>query len=160
MKKVCPTPWRIGHPTYQAADRQRITDHFLHQATLHPYKCRCALWHLTRNLNEELPTDQEAQPQDVARLQTLSATDFTDLVDADAKKTATAADRLALRHPDNLTRWRWSLKTLLRDVHKQLATTGTKDWEKKAHLYEDVLAYRLIECQALRAQASNTREAA
>lgn len=154
MATACPTPRRISHPTQEAANRQRINDRFIHHVIHHPYKCRCHSWHLTPNLDEELPTYQQPSPEDVDRLRHMNNAAFTALVDADAKKTAPISDRLALRHPHNLTRWRWSLKSLQRDVRKQLASDGPEGWRAKAQLYSDVVSDRLAECQALRVEAS------
>lgn len=160
MTLPCPTPQRVAHPNQEAAHRQRINDHVRDNATHYPYKCRCGHWHLTPNLDQELPTYQQAGPEDVARLRHLDHAAFTNLVDADAKKTAPIADRLALRHPDLLTRWRWSLKVLQRTVRDQLAQTGPDDWRIKAQTYDTVLTDRLAECKALRTHTPSQERAA
>jgi hypothetical protein len=89
--------------------------------------------------------------------------DFTNLVDTDIKRTADLPDRLALRHPDNLTRWRWALKDLRADVTRQLATNPdtpqTQTWRAKAEFYRNQVDLCLTECQQLRAQASVSRAA-
>ncbi|MDX3232944.1 hypothetical protein [Streptomyces sp. ME19-01-6] len=159
MTTACPTPRRVSHPTQEAADRQRVNDRFLHGAALHPYKCRCSRWHLTRNLDEELPTYQQAKPEDAERLRQLGDPAFRALVDADAKKTAQIADRLALRHPDNLARWQWSLESLQREVRQQLTNEGTENWRSKAQHYDDALSDRLAECQALHTEAARPQAA-
>lgn len=159
MTIPCPTPRRVSHPTEQAANRQRINDLLRDNATLYPYKCRCGHWHLTPSLHQELPTYRQAKPEDVQRVRRLGRIDFTALVDADAKRTAAIADRLALRHPDLLTRWRWTLKTLQNEVRDQLTKDGPDNWRAKAQYYADALTDRLTECQSLRTQASAARAA-
>lgn len=152
MPTACPTPRRVSHPNQETAHRQRVNDLLRDNATLYPYKCRCGQWHLTPNLDDELPTYQQASPEHVERLRRLDGTAFAVLVDADAKKTASIAERLALRHPDNLTRWRWALKRLQAEVRRQLASEEPDqgEWRAKAQYYGDVLSDRAAECQALR----------
>ncbi|MFE6412617.1 hypothetical protein ACFVOR_37420 [Streptomyces sp. NPDC057837] len=149
----CPTPWRIPHRTQQLADTQRIRDELTHGAIHQPYLCRCGTWHLTPNLAEELPTYLQPTPDDIQRIQRLNNRAFRDLVDSDVKKTAPGIDRITLRHPDLLTRWRHALKALLRDVHNQLEDDGTPGWREKATVYEEAIRIRLNECRSLRQHA-------
>ncbi|MEW1565777.1 hypothetical protein AB0454_22660 [Streptomyces sp. NPDC093509] len=147
----CPTSWRISHPTEDAADRQRIRDQIKYDAIHQPYLCRCAGWHLTPNLHEELPTYQDARPEDIQRLKHLSAAAFQHIVDGDIKRTARTRDRLALRDPHLHTRWRWALKALLHNVQTQLdETPDAPGWESKALSYEQAVRLRLDECRAYR----------
>lgn len=148
----CPTPRRVPHPNQAAAEAQRLNDFLLNNATHYPYKCRCSAWHLSVDLTQELPTYEQPHPEDVARISHLTQADFTDLVDADVKRTAPMRDRLALRHPDNNTRWRWALKALQREVQHQLAADGPDTWRDKALFYDAFLNDRLDECQAHRAR--------
>lgn len=147
----CPTPRRIAHPNQESAYDQRFYDYETHSVVLQPYLCRCRTWHLTRNLDEELPTYLEPAPADVRRLQGIDNTAFRNLVDADVKKSGTPQDRIALRAPEVRTRWRWALKGLLGDVQRQLDGEGDGDhtWRSKALAYEDAIKTRLGECRAL-----------
>jgi hypothetical protein len=157
---VCPTPWRVSHPTRAVAEKQRINDYFRHDATLYPVECRGGHWHLTDNVDEELPARKEPTAADVALLSQLDMAAFRAAVDADVKRTGPLGERLALRHPDNLTRWRFCLKALLREVRRQIAAEFPGEermdgWHTKARKYEDNLEARLAECQALRARSQH-----
>jgi hypothetical protein len=163
ITRPCPTPHKKKHATEDDAEIQRTEDGFRYGTALYTYRCICGLFHLTRNDTGTLPAYETAPDDAVARLRTLTMRDFTDLVDADVKRTADLADRLALRHPDNLTRWRWALKDLRADVTRQLATNPdtpqTQAWRAKAEFYRNQVDLCLTECQQLRAQASVSRAA-
>lgn len=148
----CPTPRRIAHPHQESAYGQRFHDYETYKVVLQPYLCRCRTWHLTRNLDEELPTYLEPTPADIQRLQSLDNLAFRGLVDADVKKFGTPEDRIALRAPELSTRWRWALKGLLGTVQSQLSgeVEGDDMWRSKAFAYEDAIRTRLEECRALR----------
>ena len=163
ISRPCTTPHKKAYTTHNEAEHQRTTDGLRYGTALYTYRCICGNWHLTRH-NTEPPAYAHPAPEDVARLQHLDNTAFTDLVDADTKKTATLADRLALRHPNNLTRWRWALRNLRTTVTKQLATNPTapnaQAWRTKAELYRDALNLALAECQHIRRQTTALKETA
>jgi hypothetical protein len=162
-RRACPTPHKKKHATEGDAEIQRTIDGFRYGTALYTYQCICGQFHLTRSSTGTLPAYEIAPTEAVARLRTLPMRDFTDLVDADAKRTADLADRLALRHPDNLTRWRHALKDLRTDVTRQLAANPdipqTQTWRAKAEFYRNQVDLCLTECQQLRTQAALSRAA-
>lgn len=163
ITRPCTTPWKKAYTTKEDAEFQRTTDGLTYGTALYTYRCICGLWHLSRSDREHLPAYEQPKPEDVARIRSLDNDTFTQLVDGDVKHTIPIPDRLALRHPDNLTRWRWALKNLRSRVNRQLSQTRDKtassDWLTRARLYRDNLDLRLAECQRLRAQAATTRAA-
>jgi hypothetical protein len=86
--------------------------------------------------------------------------EFRAVVIADATGKAGRAYRLALRHRDNLRRWRHNLGELTFDIEQQLndrigdRSLEAVDWRKRARGYRAVLAERRDECGRLRHQAS------
>lgn len=168
MKQVCPTPTKKRYATQEAAYARAPRAELVLGYPLYPYQCTGCGWvHLTSNPGNWTPPGATPAPGDVARIAHLNATDFTHLVTNDTKGRITRADRLALRHPDNLTRWRHTLKTLRADITKQLAARAgathdphNVDWLNRATGYRNTLNARLTECRTLRNTASTTRHAA
>lgn len=156
----CPTPTKNRYATRQAAEARAPRAELVLGYPLYPYNCTgCDWWHLTSNPNGWTPPGATPHPADVARIQSLTATDFAELVSDDIKTRTTRADRLALRHPDNLTRWRWALKALRADINQQIAhrTTHTPagaEWHRIAEGYRNALNTRITECQQLRTAAT------
>lgn len=162
IRRPCTTPHKQTYNTRDEAELQRVEDGIRYGTALYPYQCVCGKWHLSRNTDQDLPAYERPDPADVARIRGLTASAFTALVDADAKNTASLADKLALRHPDNLTRWRWALKTAHTNITRQLADTEHPHhpaWRYRAETYRNKIETRLAECRRLRAQASQSRAA-
>jgi hypothetical protein len=155
MTRRCPKPYKRRYDTPEDADQAATNDGLQYGNGLFPYRCLCGVWHLTKDPRAQLPTYQPANPERVAELRTLSAVAFAHVVTADTRNTATIPDRLALRHPDNRTRWRWTLKSLRTDITRQLAarttdTAANRDWRPRAEAFRDTVDMRLAECQRLR----------
>ena len=160
IRRPCTTPNKQAYDTRDQAELRRVEDGIRYGTALYPYQCVCGQWHLSRDTDQDLPAYERPDPADVARIRTLDADAFADLVDADAKNTIGIPDKLALRHPDNLTRWRWALKALHGKVSRQLAT-GSNDhnWRYRAEIYRNKIETRLAECRRLRTEATHTRAA-
>lgn len=163
IKRPCPTPIKKKHATEEDAEIQRTKDGFTYGTALYTYLCICGSFHLTRDDTGTLPAYETAPDHAVARLRTLPMRDFTHIVDTDIKRTANLTDRLALRHPDNLTRWRHALRAIRTDVTRQLnavpTNPHTQEWRTKAEFYRNQVDLALTECQQHRAQASLSRAA-
>ena len=158
MAKPCTTPWKRVYDTRPDAEFARTEDGIRYGTALFPYECICGKWHLSRSTDQDLPAYEPADPANVARIRVLTGGAFMRLVDSDAKNTASIADRLALRHPDNLTRWRWALKSLHAKVSRQLVENPQAcEWRTWAEHYRDTLDMRLTECRRLRAEAAQSR---
>ena len=164
MTRRCPKPYKRRYDTPEDADLAATHDSLQYGNGLFPYLCLCGVWHLTKDHRAQLPTYQPANPGRVAELRSLSALAFQHVVTADIRNTAPIPDRLALRHPDNLTRWRWTLKSLRTDITRQLAartadTSVNRDWRPRAEAFRDTVDMRLTECQHLRTNTSRTQAA-
>ncbi len=164
MTRRCPKPHKRRYATLQAANDAATHDSLQYGNGLFPYHCLCGWVHLTKDHRAQLPTFQSADPTRVAELSQLSATAFAHVVTADTRNTAPIPDRLALRHPDNLTRWRWALKALRTDITRQLAdrthdTQANRDWRPRAEAFRDTVDMRLAECQRLRTNTNRTQAA-
>jgi hypothetical protein len=166
MTAPCPHPEKRRYATREAAERRGNRAELRIDKLLYPYQCICGWWHLTKNSKSTVPTWATARPEDVARLTALPAAEFEVLVSDDIKTRLPVADRVALRHPDNLTRWRWALKALRADITRQLAARARDasplgaEWRTRTQHYRDTLTIRIAECQTLRAQAAHQRAAA
>ncbi|MCI3279165.1 hypothetical protein [Streptomyces cylindrosporus] len=162
IRRPCTTPHKQAYTTRDEAELRRVEDGIRYGTALYPYQCVCGQWHLSRNTDQNLPAYERPDPANVTRIRTLDAAQFAALVDADAKNTIGIPDKLALRHPDNLTRWHWALKTLHGKVSRQLAEARTfsdPNWRQRAEIYRNKIETRLAECQRLRTQATHTRAA-
>jgi hypothetical protein len=164
VTRRCPKPYKRQYTSHEEAHDAAIADSLQYGNGLFPYRCLCRAWHLTKDHRAQLPTFQPANPERVAALRALSAAAFAHVVTADTRNTATVADRLALRHPDNLTRWRWTLKNLRTDITRQLAartddTPANRDWRPRAEAFRDTVDMRLAECQHLRTNTSRSQAA-
>lgn len=163
ITQPCPTPHKRKYATHDEAELQRTQDGFRYGTALYTYRCICGRLHLTSNPAGTLPAYQPPAPADIDRLRTLPMPDFTNIVDGDIKRTATIPDRLALRHPHNLTRWRHALRDLRTGVNRQLAAVPdiprAQEWRTKAEYYRIQIDLALTECQQLRTQASVSRAA-
>lgn len=162
MTRRCPKPYKRRYTTFDEAADAAVTDGLTYGNALFPYQCLCRDYHLSKDVSGQIPTHQPANPERVATLRALSATAFAHLVTADTRNTATIPDRLALRHPDNLTRWRWALKALRTDITRQLAarthdTPTNRTWRPRAEAFRDTVDMRLAECQRLRTGINPTR---
>ena len=163
MTPPCPNPHKARYATVQAANRRCTITELRIGTTVYPYECICGYWHLTKNPTAHLPTWRQPKADEIHRLQHLPAHDFTRIVRADIDSRNPTAERLALRHPHLLTRWRWTLRTLLTDVNRQLTERAhdpyyAHDWQHRAERFRDAVRLRLTECQRLRTQ-TGTRAA-
>ncbi|WP_267487553.1 hypothetical protein [Streptomyces sp. DH12] len=160
MSRPCPTPYKGRFPSVQDAEFQRTADGIRYGTPLYTYQCTCGAWHLTSDDKRDLPAYEPPDTAVVAHLRALPMTQFIDVVDADAKARAPLAERLALRHPDLLTRWHHALKALRLDINRQLTNhAASPEWRTRAEGYRDVLTGLLTECQTHRAHKTRTRAA-
>lgn len=160
IRRPCTTPHKQAYTTRDQAELRRVEDGIRYGTALYPYQCVCGQWHLSRDTDQDLPAYERPDPAGVARIRALDAHAFAELVDADAKNTIGIPDKLALRHPDNLTRWRWALKALHGKVSRQLAAgSSDHDWRYRAEIYRNKIETRLVECRRLRTEATHTRAA-
>lgn len=164
MTRRCPKPHKRRYDTREEADHAATTDGLHYGNGLFPYLCLCRSWHLTKDPAGQLPTHQPANPKHVAELRSLSAVALEHVVTTDIRNTGSIPDRLALRHPDNLTRWRWTLKALRTDITRKLAertddTAANRRWRPTAEGFRDTVDMRLAECQRLRTNTRRTQAA-
>lgn len=162
IRRPCTTPHKQSYDTRDEAEFQSVEDGLRYGTALYPYQCVCQKWHLSRYTDQNLPAYEQPDPENVARIRGLDAEEFAALVDADAKNTIGVADKLALRHPDNLTRWRWALKAIHGKVCRQLAEVrafSDPNWRYRAEIFRNKVETRLLECRRLRAEATQARAA-
>jgi hypothetical protein len=164
MTRSCPKPYKRSYTTLAEAHDAAVHDGLTYGNGLFPYHCLCGAFHLSKDANGQLPTHQPANPERVAALRSLSATAFEHVVAADIRNMGAVADRIALRHPDNLTRWRWTLKALRSGISRQLAerthdTHANLTWRRRAEGFRDTVDMRLAECQRLRTSIRSTQAA-
>ncbi|MFC9431639.1 hypothetical protein [Streptomyces sp. NPDC056987] len=154
----CPTPDKGRCATQEAAQKAAQRMQFRVGRLLTPYPCACGWWHLASDSTQELPADAVADPADTDRLRKLEDAAFRDVVSAEARGQLDTPDRLALRHPKNLERWRRMLRELSDDLEAQLVhrsdanIPGIDDWRRRARRYGRALNERARECRALLAR--------
>ncbi|MFI0929668.1 hypothetical protein ACH4TP_37955 [Streptomyces sp. NPDC021012] len=156
---ACPTPDKHRYATREGALAGARRSRIGVSHPLYPYACPCTWWHLTKHQPSELPDSAATDPLRVQYLQAVPDITFRTTVVQDATGKATAADRLALRHPANLKRWHKILGQLIADAEQQLAersddtSLATHDWRRRHLGYRTSLHTRRDECQQLRAEA-------
>lgn len=161
-RQNCPTPEKTGQYATSQAAQYAADRALIARGPLYPYPCACTWWHLTKSPTQFISPSAVPDPEAVDRLRELTDSAFTAFISEETKGRAAPADRIALRHPDNLKRWRDTLKDLRTSINTQLRDRAhdtsllAHDWRKRAHGYRDALSIRLTECDDLRAQAALT----
>ncbi|WP_405769215.1 hypothetical protein OG539_32630 [Actinacidiphila glaucinigra] len=156
---ACPTPSKHRYATREAAESTARRIQAGIGQILNPYPCGCDWWHLTSQ-DITLPEGAKPRQADVDRLVAMTDLDFRAVVKADATGKAGRNYRLALRHRDNLRRWKHVLGELTFDLGRQFdekahdRSIAAHDWRKRARGYWDALAQRRDECGRLRQQAA------
>ncbi|MDX3354722.1 hypothetical protein PV703_15690 [Streptomyces sp. ME01-24h] len=161
----CPTPDKHKYATAEAASLEARRIQAGIGQILNPYPCPCDWWHLTKQ-DTATPAGQPRQA-DVDQLAAMTDDQFQAVVKADATGKAGRAYRLALRHPDNLRRWKHHLSVLTFDLQQQLddkahdRSAEAAEWRRRARGYWGALAQRRDECGRLRAHThiDTSREA-
>lgn len=163
MSTACPTPGKSRYATRQAAESAATRAQVGVGQILNPYPCLpgCQWWHLTKKPTDLIPDDMATTPEDVARIAAMDPAAFQALVNDEVIGTAAMTDRLALREPANLKRWRAALNVLLSDINQQLASSAhpLSDWRRRAEGYRALIATRIEECRELRVEEHLQRTA-
>lgn len=155
-KQVCPTPDKYRYATYEAAEKAGKRSQILAGQILYPYACACSWWHCSKKAPQEVLTGT-ADLVDVERLASIPDIAFRGIVADELTGKATTADRLALRHPRNLQRWKRILGELHQDLQDQRTqrkhdtSLAAQDWRTRALRYEAQMQVAMDECRQLRA---------
>lgn len=146
----CHTPEKSRFATQEAADRAVKTASFELNKTLYTYDtCPCGWIHLTSKKNRVKETPSLTGMVD------LTDEVFAQVVRDDVRGVAHAEDSAALRHPENLLRWRGHLRMFQVDLEKQLAKKSgdtspeIKEWRKRIQVVRMSAARANEECKAL-----------
>ncbi|WNI19150.1 hypothetical protein [Actinacidiphila sp. ITFR-21] len=159
----CPTPGKARYATRVGADVAARRVQIAVGRILNPYQCNpsCGWWHLSKKPSTVIPADAVADPETLARLTAMAGPDFHLLVAEEARERCALGERIAIRDPALLQRWRGALGALIHDVNEQLARGLNPDveWRRKTTAFKDCLESRRAEC-AERRRASGEAEAA
>lgn len=146
----CPTPKKSRFATLEAAEAAAKKASFELSKTLYPYEtCPCGWIHLTSKpfRVNQIPTKTS--------LAALGDVAFAKIVQDDVKKVAHPDDSAALRHHENLQRWRTALKQFRYEMQKQLASksgekgAGVTEWRKRVSVVILSIASTFDECTSL-----------
>lgn len=146
----CPTPKKSRFATEGAAQSAADQAWIALGKRLYPYDtCPCGWVHLTSKLKrvKETPT--------LTGIAAFSDDAFAQVVRDDVRKIAHPDDSAALRHPENLERWRRFLYLFQLDLEKQLAAKSgdksdeTAEWRRRAQIVRVSIAETRDECKAL-----------
>jgi hypothetical protein len=145
----CPTPKKKRFATIEAAQAAADKASFELDKTLYPYEtCPCGWIHLTskeRRVNET---------PSATSLGSLDGVAFAKVVQDDVRGTAHEDDSAALRHPQNLNRWRLALLDFKADVNRQRASRVSEkgddvdEWRQRVSVVQRTIAMRLTECRS------------
>lgn len=159
----CPTPAKARYATQVGAD---VAAHRVQIAVgqlLNPYRCRpeCGWWHLSKKPSTAIPHNAVADPGTVARLAAMAGPEFLALVADEARDQGPVEERIAVRDPALLKRWRTALGDLIHDINEQLARQllTDPDWRRRTVAFKDCLELRRAEC-AERRRAAGEADAA
>lgn len=165
MANPCPTPRKDRYATLEAAEAgARRSEWVFTIARLYTYDCDCGWIHLTKRPPDKVPADTAPDPAIVKQLAGLSAVLFTDAVTRDVRGVLSTAERIALRHPSLLVRWKSTLEWLRLRVDTQLADRAdhigpeVEEWRCRARTYMAALDRRRHEnARLLEAAAADPR---
>ncbi|WP_181800366.1 hypothetical protein [Streptomyces ipomoeae] len=153
-RKGCPRPKDSAYATETGAEFAARRVQVPVGKLLTPYECPCGWWHLTgRPRTVPQPAQLKPLPGDGAPLKDAPDGWFRAVTLRDVRGTGTREEALALRHPDHLTRWRRTLKSLWTDVEQQFADRAgdtseeARAWRTKASVYRSVIAERRTEAK-------------
>lgn len=146
----CPTPKKSRFATMEAAEAAVRKASFELNKALYTYDtCPCGWIHLTSKLV------RVNQVPAATSLALLGDMEFAKIVQDDVKKVAHPDDSAALRHPENLQRWRAALRRFGIEMEKQLVSKSddksadAKEWRKRASVVRLSIASTFDECTSL-----------
>lgn len=146
----CSTPRKIRFATQEAADAAVRRASFEMNKTLYTYDtCPCGWIHLTSKKSRvsEVPS--------ITGLVAVGDEMFEKVVRDDVRKIAHPDDSAALRHPENLERWRRTLRHFQVELEKQLANKAgdrsqdAAEWRKRIQIVRLSTVDILDECRTL-----------
>ncbi|NUP46187.1 MAG: hypothetical protein HOW97_02575 [Catenulispora sp.] len=159
----CPRPEKHRYATRHGAETAAYRAQIGVGQILNPYLCQgCGWWHLSKKAADTVPAGAVADPAVVERLVALDDIAFRALAGDEARGQVAMPERIALRSPRLVARWRRALGLIIQDVDTQLSMRrGEKntDWGRRILAFKTVLDARRAEAGEVLASTEGAAQA-